>query len=71
MRIAIVILTLLSLCGCEGSSGKAPEDGTGYHGAYSIRVKQVHGHEYIIFSHVEGIAALHSESCPCKEGGAE
>ena len=37
---------------------------------YNVRTVEVKGHEYIIFEGCYKGNIIHSESCPCKEGGA-
>lgn len=37
--------------------------------SYVVRTVEVKGHEYIIFDGYYKGNIIHSESCPCKEGG--
>lgn len=38
--------------------------------SYSVRTVEVKGHEYIIYEGNYKGNIIHSESCPCKKGGA-
>lgn len=37
----------------------------------TVRTVEIEGHKYIIFEGAYNGNIIHSESCPCKEGGAK
>ena len=38
---------------------------------YDVHAVDIKGHEYIIYDGVRKGGIIHSESCPCKNGGAK
>lgn len=70
---ALVIASALCLAGCEVNvdSASAPPREKYFKKSASTFIYsiEIEGHEYIIFAYKGGI--IHSESCPCRKGGAE
>ena len=62
----IIAAAALVLAGCDEPQGVAKHISTV---DYSVRTVEVKGHEYIIFEGCYKGNIIHSESCPCKEGG--
>ncbi len=63
LTILIMLAALLASC-----NGKNPEIRNNV-ASYAIYVDTIRGHEYIILSGMYLGNIIHSESCPCKEGG--
>ena len=63
-----IIAAALAIAGCEEPPGvkKHVEPIN-----YIVRTLEIKGHEYIIFEGCNKGNIIHSESCPCKKGGAK
>ena len=66
MKYIIAAAAALVLAGCDEPPGSEKHIDTVN---YSVRTVEVKGHEYIIFEGCYKGNIIHSESCPCKEGG--
>ena len=65
-KILAILITLAALlASCDG---KIPETRRRA-AANTIYVETIRGHEYIIFNGFHSGNIIHSEGCPCKEGG--
>lgn len=71
----LAIASALCLAGCgvkDDSASATPRERYFKKSAstviYSIEIE---GHEYIIFEGLRKGGIIHSESCPCRKGGAE
>ena len=62
----IIAAAALVLAGCDEPQGAEKHINTA---TYIVRTVEVKGHEYIIFDGCYKGNIIHSESCPCKEGG--
>ena len=66
MKYIIAAAAALVLAGCDEPPGAEIQiDAL----SYTVRTVEVKGHEYIIFEGCYKGNIIHSESCPCKEGG--
>lgn len=65
MKYIIAAAVALVLAGCD----VPPE--VANHRKTTVRTVEIEGHKYIIFEGAYKGNIIHSESCPCKEGGAE
>ena len=64
----IVAIAALVLAGCDVPPGFSKHREAV---DYIVRTVDVEGHKYIIFEGTNKGNIIHSESCPCKEGGME
>ena len=64
----IIFIAALVLAGCDEPPGVAKHIETIN---YIVRTVEVEGHKYIIFEGTYKGNIIHSESCPCKKGGAK
>jgi hypothetical protein len=67
MKYIIAAAAVLVLAGCDEPPGAEKHINTV---AYTVRTVEVKGHEYIIFDGSYKGNIIHSESYPCKKGGA-
>ena len=66
MKYIIAVAAALILAGCdEPPVSEKHIDSI----SYTVRTVEINGHEYIIFDGYRKGNIIHSESCPCKEGG--
>lgn len=68
MKCIIAAAVALVLAGCDEPPGVTKHIETI---DYTVRTVEVEGHKYIIFEGTYKGNIIHSESCPCKEGGAK
>ena len=68
MKYIIAAAVALVLAGCDEPPGAGKHINTV---DYTVLTVEVKGHEYIIFDGCYKGNIIHSESCPCKKGGAE
>ena len=66
MKYIIAAAAALVLSGCDEPPGSEKHIDSI---SYTVRTVDVNGHEYIIFDGCRKGNIIHSESCPCKEGG--
>ena len=66
MKYIIAAAAALFLAGCDEPKGVEKHIATP---SYIVRTVEVKGHEYIIFDGYCKGNIIHSEICPCKEGG--
>lgn len=66
MKYIIVAAAALVLAGCDEPPGVENHIDSF---SCTVRTVEVKGHEYIIFDGGNKGNIIHSESCPCKEGG--
>lgn len=71
--LAVASALCLAGCGAKDDSALSPLKGKYFKKSmttliYSIEIE---GHEYIIFNGTYKGNIIHSESCPCRKGGAE
>jgi hypothetical protein len=71
----LVIASALCLAGCgvKDDSASAPSKEKYFKQSVSTHIYsiEIEGHEYIIFDGAYKGGIIHSESCPCRKGGAE
>ena len=63
----MIICAALVFAGCGEVALDKPNIATF---TYEVRTVEVEGHKYIIYSGYRKGNIIHSESCPCKVGGA-
>lgn len=72
---ALVIASALCLAGCgvdvDSTSTPSRERYFKKSASTFIYSIEIEGHEYIIFDGMRKGGIVHSESCPCRKGGAE
>lgn len=66
MKYIISAAAALVLAGCDEPPGAERHIDSL---SYTVRTVEIKGHEYIIFEGYRKGNIIHSESCPCKEGG--
>ena len=64
----IIAIAALVLAGCDEPPGAKRHIDTF---SYTVHTVEIEGHKYIIFEGTNKGNIIHSESCPCKKGGAE
>lgn len=71
--LAIASALCLAGCGVKDDSESAPLTEKYFKKSISENIYsiEIEGHEYIIFEGVYKGGIIHSESCPCRKGGAE